>query len=108
MGRGPVTDRSTGATCPVPPEGNTMLFTTTRPDRQGAHIRLYFSPEDAAKQGHQVVGVSVYYDGLLHRLTSLGDLYRGVDPGWSAPAVYHPDGCLIVREPIPTPLFSTD
>jgi hypothetical protein len=85
-----------------------MLYTASSPDRQGGSTRLYFSPDDAAKQGHQVLRVSVYYDGLLHRVTSLGDLYRRVDPGWTAPAVYHPDGCIIVRDTIPPSLFSAE
>jgi len=83
-----------------------MLFAASPPDRQGDHIRLYFAPEDAARGGHQVVSVSVHYDGSSNRLTSLGDLYRGVGPGWTAPAVFHPDGCILVWEPIPTSLFS--
>ena len=84
-----------------------MLFTATPPERQGGQFRLYFSPDDAAKEGDRVLALSVYYDGSLNRLTAIGNLYRRMEPGWTTPATYHRDGCLVVRGPIPASLFST-
>lgn len=86
-----------------------MLFATTPPDRQGARVRLYFCPEDA-RVAHQdrraIYRVAVHYDGHLGRLTTLANLYRGSDPGWTAPAEHHRDGCLVVRGPLPASLFA--
>lgn len=84
-----------------------MLFTSTPPDRQGEQLRLHFSPEDA-KVGRRgpIFGVLVHYDGHLGRLTTLANLYRGIDPGWTERASHHSDGCLLVRGPIPAALFT--
>jgi len=91
----------------VPPEGTAVLFTATSPERQGDQLRLYFSPDDAAREGDSVLAVSVYYDGSLNRLTAIGNLYRWMEPGWTTPATYHTDGCLVVQGPIPASLFFT-
>ena len=85
-----------------------MLFTATPPERQGDEVRLYFSPDDAAREGRRVLSVSVHYDGSRERLTAVGNLYQRMEPGWTSPATHHRDGCLVVRGPIPASLFSTE
>jgi len=81
-----------------------LLFTTTPPERQGDVILLFFRPEDATR-GERIYEVSVHYDGLLHRLTAIGNLYRDIDPGWTTPATYHGGGYITARGPIPMSLF---
>jgi hypothetical protein len=85
-----------------------VLFTATPPERQGDQVRLYFSPDDAAREGHRVLAVAVHYDGSRKRLTAVGNLYRGIEPGWTSPATHQTDGCLVVRGPIPASLFSNE
>jgi hypothetical protein len=82
-----------------------MLFTATSPDYQTHHILLYFSPGDAASQGHPIFSVSVNYDGEMRRLTTLGNFYQKIESGWSTEAVYQTEGFLIARGPIPKRLF---
>jgi len=81
-----------------------LLFTTTPPERQGDEILLYFRPEDAG-EGRIIYGVAVHFDGLLHRLMAIGNLYQRIDPGWTTPATYHGGGFITARGPIPVSLF---
>jgi hypothetical protein len=85
-----------------------MLFAATAPERQGDEVRLYFCPDDAradAGEDQRIFKITVHYDGHLRRLTALGHLYQGIDPGWMTSAEYRPDGSVIALGPIPVALF---
>src|SRR5262249_34011677 len=85
-----------------------MLFAATSPERQGEEVRLYFSPDDAradAGQDQRIFKVTAHYDGQLRRLTALGHLYQGIDPGWMTSAEYLPDGSIVALGPLPRSLF---
>lgn len=65
-----------------------MLFAAISPERQSEEVRLYFSPDDAqaeAGEDQRIYKVTVHYDGQLRRLTALGHLYQGIDPGGRQP-----------------------
>ncbi|HEX8199801.1 MAG TPA: hypothetical protein VF590_04885 [Isosphaeraceae bacterium] len=85
-----------------------MLYTLTRPALQGDRILLYPSPDAAqARAGgrHPVIGVALRSDARGRRVVPAWSDPGGLDPMWSAPAEFHPDGSITAKGPIPGQLF---
>jgi|GEM_PF-4331676 len=85
-----------------------MYYTTKDPEHQDDRIHLFPSPESAAAAhpGSCVVHqVAVLLDRGEHRVVPTWTDPRIFDSAWVAPAELLADGSLMVRAPIPTPLF---
>jgi hypothetical protein len=85
-----------------------MLYTTTNPAEAYDRIRLFPSLEAAravAFDGRHVQIVAVDYDHRMRRVVPLAADPALLDPAWSAPAQFHPDGSVTAKGPLPSHLF---
>ncbi len=85
-----------------------MLYTVTSPTEPYDRIRLFPSLEAAramAFDGRHVQIVAVDYDHRMRRVVPLEIDPMLLDPAWSAPAQYHPDGSVTAKGPLPEHLF---
>jgi len=85
-----------------------MLYTLGPIPQESGPVVLYFSPRDAqaaAAPRQRILGASVHYDALMHRLIPDGSSAQMVDRKWSTPADHQPDGRIIAKGAIPDPLL---
>ena len=85
-----------------------MLYTITNPAEAYDRIRLFPSREAAravAIDGRHVQIVAVDYDHRMRRVVPLEVDPMVLDPCWSAPAQFHPDGSVTAKGPLPPHLF---
>jgi hypothetical protein len=85
-----------------------MLYTITHPAEAYDRIRLFPSLEAAravAFDGRNIQIVAVDYDHGMRRVVPLEVDPTVLDPAWSAPAQFHPDGSVTAKGPLPAHLF---
>jgi hypothetical protein len=85
-----------------------MLYTLGPVSQESGPVVLYFSPHDAkvaAAPEQKLLGVSVHYDALMHRLIPVASAQREAGRDWSTPAAHQPDGRIVAQGPIPAPLL---
>ena len=86
-----------------------MLYTITNPAEDYDRIRLFPSLEAAravAFDGRHIQIVAVDYDHRMRRVFPLHQVDPTLlDPAWSTPAQFHPDGSVTAKGPLPTHLF---
>ncbi len=86
-----------------------MMYTKTRPSKQGDRIRLYQSQQAAegalGQDSERLFSVAVTLDKAGRRLYPTWICPQTFDPAWSTPAYVDADGIVTARAPIPRPLF---